>query len=155
MCIRDSAYITKPFNGKVLLSRIENLLVNRQKLRNLFANITEPSTTPTLDVDGQFIENFKAKIREQLSNATLTVEDLSAEMGMSRVQLYRKVKALTDVSPVELIRITRLKRAESLLLQGGKTIAEVAYEVGFSSPSYFSKCFKEHFGCLPGEKLRP
>lgn len=149
------AYITKPFNGKVLLSRIENLLVNRQKLRNLFANITEPSTTPTLDVDGQFIENFKAKIREQLSNATLTVEDLSAEMGMSRVQLYRKVKALTDVSPVELIRITRLKRAESLLLQGGKTIAEVAYEVGFSSPSYFSKCFKEHFGCLPGEKLRP
>ena len=149
------AYITKPFNGKVLLSRIENLLINRQKLRNLFANITEPSTTPNLDVDGQFIENFKAKIREQLSNATLTVEDLSAEMGMSRVQLYRKVKALTDVSPVELIRITRLKRAESLLLQGGKTIAEVAYEVGFSSPSYFSKCFKEHFGCLPGEKLRP
>jgi len=94
-------------------------------------------------------------VKEQLSNTELNVEDLSADLGMSRVQLYRKVKALTGTSPVELIRITRLKRAEILLMQGGKTIAEVAYEVGFSSPSYFSKCFKDYFGCLPGSKIRP
>ena len=72
-------------------------------------------------------------------------------MGLSRVQLYRKVKALTGSSPVELIRITRLKQAERLLKSKGKTIAEISYEVGFSSPSYFSKCYKEYFGLLPGE----
>lgn len=149
------AYITKPFSGKVLLSRIENLLHNRRVLRDLFSNNSEPTSDATPDADSLFIEHFKAKVKEQLSNTELNVEDLSADLGMSRVQLYRKVKALTGTSPVELIRITRLKRAEILLMQGGKTIAEVAYEVGFSSPSYFSKCFKDYFGCLPGSKIRP
>ena len=86
-----------------------------------------------------------------MSDAELNVETLSADMGLSRVQLYRKVKALTGSSPVELIRITRLKQAERLLKSKGKTIAEISYEVGFSSPSYFSKCYKEYFGLLPGE----
>lgn len=148
------AYITKPFSGKVLLSRIENLLHNRRVLRDLFAHNAEPTADVAPDADALFIEHFKTKVKEQLSNTELNVEDLSAELGMSRVQLYRKVKALTGSSPVELIRITRLKRAETLLMQGGKTIAEVAYEVGFSSPSYFSKCFKDYFGCLPGSKIR-
>lgn len=147
------AYITKPFSGKVLLSRIENLLHNRKMLRDLFAH-GEETLASSPDADTLFLENFKAKVKEKLSNTELNVEDLSAELGMSRVQLYRKVKALTGSSPVELIRITRLKRAEVLLMQGGKTIAEVAYEVGFSSPSYFSKCFKDYFGCLPGSKVK-
>ena len=94
-------------------------------------------------------------MRAKLANPELNVEELGADLGMSRVQLYRKVKALTGLSPVELIRMTRLKRAELLLQQGGKTVSEVAYEVGFSSPSYFSKCFRDYFGCSPGAKMRP
>ena len=148
------AYITKPFSGKVLISRIENLLHNRRILKDLFAHNGESESNTAPDADALFIEHFKSKIKEKLSNPELNVEDLSADLGMSRVQLYRKIKALTGSSPVELIRITRLKRAEVLLMHGGKTIAEVAYEVGFSSPSYFSKCFKDYFGCLPGSKIR-
>ena len=87
-----------------------------------------------------------------MADPDLNVETIAAEMGMSRVQLYRKLKALTGNSPVELIRTTRLRRADLMLRQGGRTIAEVSYEVGFSSPSYFSKCFKEHFGRSPGTK---
>lgn len=145
------AYITKPFSGRLLLSRIENLLQGRRLLKDRYAQTDTQSEIP-IDADTLFIENFRTKIKAKMANAELNVEELSAEMGMSRVQLYRKVKALTGISPVELIRITRLKRAEHLLQQGGKTVSEVAYEVGFSSPSYFSKCFKDYFGRLPGSK---
>ena len=72
-------------------------------------------------------------------------------MGLSRVQMYRKVKQLTGQSPVEIIRVTRLKKAERLLKTTKMTVSEISYDVGFSSPSYFSKCFKDYFGCQPGE----
>ncbi len=148
------AYVTKPFNGKVLLSRIENLLTTRRLLKGHFAG-NEVEEMQASNVDAQFVEKFKAAVRAKLANTELNVEELGADLGMSRVQLYRKVKALTGLSPVELIRMTRLKRAELLLQQGGKTVSEVAYEVGFSSPSYFSKCFRDYFGCSPGTKMRP
>ena len=148
------AYVTKPFNGKVLLSRIENLLTTRRLLKGHFAGTEADEEIPS-DVDAQFVEKFKAAVRAKLGKTELNVEELGADLGMSRVQLYRKVKALTGLSPVELIRMTRLKRAELLLRQGGKTVSEVAYEVGFSSPSYFSKCFRDYFGCSPGSKMRP
>lgn len=147
------AYVTKPFNGKVLLSRIENLLATRRLLKDHFAG-TEAEAAPVKDADARFVESFKEAVRGKLSKTELNVEELSADLGMSRVQLYRKIKALTGLSPVELIRLTRLKRAERLLQQGGKTVSEVAYEVGFSSPSYFSKCFKDYFGCSPGSMMR-
>jgi AraC-like DNA-binding protein len=79
------------------------------------------------------------------------VEEIASEMNLSRVQLYRKVKALTGSSPVELMRKARLSKAYRLLLSGDKNISEVAYEVGFSAPSYFTKCFKDEFGVLPGD----
>ena len=148
------AYVTKPFNGKVLLSRIENLLTTRRLLKGHFAG-TEAEEEQTGNAEAQFLEKFKAVVRAKLAKTELNVEELGADLGMSRVQLYRKVKALTGLSPVELIRMTRLKRAETLLRQGGKTVSEVAYEVGFSSPSYFSKCFRDYFGCSPGSKMRP
>ena len=91
-------------------------------------------------------------IAASISDADLNVETISAEMGLSRVQLYRKVKAMTGATPVELIRLTRLRRAEELLLEGGKTVSEVAYGVGFSSPSYFIKCYKDHFGHTPNDR---
>ena len=79
------------------------------------------------------------------------MEDIGQEIGLSRVQLYRKVKAMTGASVVELLRKARLAKAKRLLESRSKSVSEVAYEVGFSTPSYFSKCFKEEFGMLPGE----
>ena len=81
----------------------------------------------------------------------LTVDDLAAAMNLSRVQLYRKVKAISGSSPVELLRSARLNRGYQLLVKGDKTIAEVAYEVGFTAPSYFTKCFKDEFGISPSD----
>ena len=86
-----------------------------------------------------------------MMDSTLSVETIGAELGLSRVQLYRKVKALTGVSPVELIRTVRLQRGRELLQTTDKTVSEVAYEVGFSAPSYFTKCFKDEFGISPQE----
>jgi ABC-type sugar transport system substrate-binding protein/AraC-like DNA-binding protein len=98
-----------------------------------------------------FITHFKEAVEARLSDSDISVEDLAADMNMSRVQLYRKVKAITGSSPVELLRTARLNRGYQLLLTTDKSISEVAYEVGFSAPSYFTKCFKEEYGMLPGD----
>lgn len=144
------AYITKPFNGKVLMARIKNLLDNRKRLKVIYGNnaATEEKTD---DADTKFINEFRKIIQENMSDSELNVEKISACMGLSRVQLYRKVKALTGSTPVEIIRITRLKRAEHKLKTTNKTVSEISYEVGFSSPSYFAKCFKDYFKVLPTE----
>ena len=84
----------------------------------------------------------------------MSVEDLGVQMGLSRVQLYRKIKALTNYTPIELLRILRLKRASSLLASTEKSISEITYEVGFTSPSYFTKCYKEYFGESPSDFLK-
>jgi len=143
------AYITKPFNSKVLLVRIKNLIDNRKRLKYVYSNTEKPVEEPS-DNDAAFLANFKKIINKHLADSEFNVETASAEMGLSRVQLYRKVKALTGSTPVEIIKITRLKQAEVMLRTSEKTVAEVAYLVGFSSPSYFSKCYKEYFGKLPG-----
>jgi transcriptional regulator GlxA family with amidase domain len=84
-----------------------------------------------------------------MSDSELSVEDLAAEMSLSRVQFYRKLKSLTNYSPAELLRNARLKRADSLLKSTEKTVSEISYEVGFSSPSYFTKCYRDYYGELP------
>lgn len=98
-----------------------------------------------------FIKHFREAVEARLADSDISVEDLAADMNMSRVQLYRKVKAITGSSPVELLRTARLKRGYQLLLTTDKSVSEVAYQVGFSAPSYFTKCFKEEYGMLPGE----
>ena len=98
-----------------------------------------------------FIAHFKEVIEKRLQDSDLSVDDLAADMSLSRVQLYRKVKAVTGSSPVELLRTARLNRAYQLLLTTDKSVSEVAYEVGFTAPSYFTKCFKEEYGMVPGE----
>lgn len=98
-----------------------------------------------------FISRFREVVERNMSNSELSVEDLAAEMHLSRVQLYRKVKAITGSSPVELLRTARLNRGHQLLLTTDKTVSEVAYAVGFSAPAYFTKCFKDEFGMVPGE----
>lgn len=141
------AYISKPFSEKVLLSRIGNLLKSRLQLKQYYlenGSIDAPAR------ENDFLSRFRSYAKNHLSDPDLNVEQLASEVGLSRVQLYRKVKALTGYSPVEVIRIMRLKEAEKRLKNTDKTIAEIAYEVGFSSPSYFSKCYRELFGILPG-----
>ena len=96
-----------------------------------------------------FIIHFREVVERNMSNSELSVEDLAADMNLSRVQLYRKVKAVTGSSPVEILRTARLNRAHQLLLTTDKTVSEVAYAVGFSAPAYFTKCFKEEFGQSP------
>ena len=101
--------------------------------------------------DNYFITHFKEVIESRLDDSDLSIEDLAADMNLSRVQLYRKVKSVTNMSPVELLRTARLNRAYQLLITTEKTVSEVAYAVGFSAPSYFTKCFKEEYGVLPND----
>ena len=96
---------------------------------------------------------FREYIEQHMSDSNLSVEAIGAELGLSRVQLYRKVKALTGQSPVELLRTVRLHKARRLLQDSVKSISEVAYEVGFTSPSYFTKCFRDEFGASPSELI--
>lgn len=155
------AYITKPFQPEVLMARVDNLLRQRQKLRKLWSGTThqEAPTKPesiegssTLNVrEEAFIQRFRDVVTKQMSNSDLSVEDIGSELNLSRVQLYRKIKALTGQSPVELTRHIRLKRGRDLLETTDLTISEIAYKVGFTAPSYFTKCFKDEFGILPGE----
>ena len=102
-------------------------------------------------VDSRFLARFKEVVEARMSDSEVSVEDLAADMNLSRVQLYRKVKAITDSSPVEILRTARLKRAYQLLVTTDKNISEVAYEVGFTAPSYFTKCFKDEFGISPSD----
>ena len=135
----------------VLLSRVRNLLNERMKLKNIYSGAEAEEDKAADDPDTRFVADFRHRLKEHLSDSELNVETLAAELGLSRVQLYRKVKQLTGSSPVEIIRITRLKAAEQLLRTTSKTVSEISYDVGFSSPSYFTKCFKDYFGHLPNE----
>ena len=145
------AYITKPFSSKVLLSRVRNLLENRKRLKYVYASGADDEAKDEADPDSRFMADFGRVVRERMSDSSLSVETISSALGLSRVQMYRKVKQLTGQSPVEIIRVTRLKKAEHLLKSTKMTVSEISYDVGFSSPSYFSKCFKDYFGCQPGE----
>ena len=152
-CGADS-YIAKPFNSKLLLVRLRNLIDNHKRLKQFFGGRTTLSKESVSEVDKGFADRFRRLIEDNLSDSELSVEDLGSKMGLSRVQLYRKIKALTNYSPVELLRIARLKKAASLLASSEKTISEITYEVGFTSPSYFTKCYKEYFGENPTDFLK-
>lgn len=149
------SYITKPFNSKVLLARIENLLRQRQLLKHLYQGSQEAekeiSESHLEDRDKQFLKQLQTIIQQNLSDSEFGVEDMGQQIGLSRVQLYRKVKAMTGSSVVDLLRKARLAKAKRLLETRSMSVSEVAYEVGFSAPSYFTKCFKEEYGMLPGD----
>ena len=148
------SYISKPFSSQLLLARIHNLIDSHQRLKQFFGDRQTLAKEDICDLDKDFVEKFKALIEEKMGDSELNVEDLGREMGLSRVQLYRKIKSLTNYAPNELLRMSRLKRAASLLASSGMTVAEIAYEVGFTSPSYFTKCYKEQFGESPTEFLK-
>ena len=146
------SYLTKPFSGSVLLSRVDNLLRNRTMLRSLFSGDKkeEAAEEQLGSRDQTFINRLRNSIRQNMGDSDFTVERLGEEVGLSRVQLYRKVKALTGQTPVDLLKKARLERARFLVEKTDKSISEIAYEVGFTAPSYFNKCFKDEFGVNPG-----
>ncbi|WP_314826685.1 substrate-binding domain-containing protein [Segatella baroniae] len=164
------SYITKPFSSAVLMARIDNIMQSRDRMRRLYArqtvstnggDATEPTTTARNDDlarpsarDQEFIARLHDVIQRHMVESEFSVEVMGSEVGLSRVQLYRKVKALTGLSPVELLRKSRLVKAEQLLRSKDMNISEAAYAVGFTSPSYFSKCFKDEFGMQPVEAFR-
>ena len=156
------AYITKPFSAEVLIARIGNLLKSRHQLKDLFGKVagtegTDSVETPAEELIPQnkkedaFVTKFRDFVEKNLADSDLNVETIGAELGLSRVQLYRKVKALTGQSPVELLRTARLQKGRELLQTTDKNVSEVAYEVGFTAPSYFTKCFKDEFGISPSD----
>ena len=148
------AYISKPFSLRLLLSRIDNLIESRKKLNQTWSKGVEDDEIGNLsnEIDKSFLKQLRKIIQENLSNSELSVEQIGDEIGLSRVQLYRKVKALTGYSPVEMLRKARLMRARHLLQTTDKSVSEVAYAVGFSTPSYFSKCYKEEFDLQPAQE---
>ena len=145
------AYLSKPFSLRLLLSRIDNLIESRKKLNQTWSKGVEDDEIGNIsnEIDKSFLKQLRKIIQENLANSDLSVEQIGDEIGLSRVQLYRKVKALTGYSPVEIVRKARLTRARHLLRTTEKTVSEVAYAVGFSTPSYFSKCYKDEFGENP------
>ena len=154
-CGADS-YIAKPFSATLLTTRLRNLIDNRHRLQQAFSDgtLNTERKASLKEIDKGFLDKLQALIEQHLSEPELSVEQLGEDIGLSRVQLYRKTKALSGYSPNELVRIARLKRAASLLASTEKTVAEITYEVGFTSPSYFTKCYKDYFGESPTEYLK-
>lgn len=147
------AYITKPFSDHLLLVRISNLLQARRQRKNDEARQMLSAEDIQTDEPGErmFLERFKKAAKSHIGDANLRMDDLGSELSLSKVQMYRKVKALTGKTPAEVLREMRMQKAYSLLKQTDKTISEVAAEVGFAIPGYFSACFKKQFGINPTE----
>ncbi|MBN1820139.1 MAG: tetratricopeptide repeat protein [Prolixibacteraceae bacterium] len=146
-------YISKPFDSELLKSRVENLLRLRSQLVEKFSKQfhLQPREITIEDADRKFLQKTIDLIEENISNPDLCVDLLALKLNVSRTQLYRKLKALTDYSANQFIRIIRLKRAAQILRQGQNNIAEVMDATGFSNYSYFNNCFKEYFGEYPKE----
>ncbi|SMO92639.1 Signal transduction histidine kinase [Saccharicrinis carchari] len=147
------AYIAKPFNPDELLLIVKNMLDNRERLRIKYSSelIIHPQNMVVKSLDDAYIEKVCGTIEENIANENFTVAELALAVGVSRSQLHRKLEALTSKSASRFIREYRLKRGYELIKKNTATIAEIAYLVGFGSPGYFGKCFKEYFGITPGE----
>lgn len=146
-------YITKPFDADELRIRIQNLIEQRKNLREKFSKkwIMEPEKIDIKSADDKFLSKVMQLVEDNINNSEFTVKLFSYELGMSKPQLYRKLVALTDMSPNVFLRTIRLKKAAQLFKAKAGSIADIAYQVGFSSPSYFTQCFKETFGSVPTE----
>lgn len=146
------AYISKPFNMEILKSTLTQLILSRQILFNKFyKEISNKTKENPTSVDNQFMQKVVQYVHAHLSDSNLSNESLAEAMFLSRSQLYRKLKELTGTSVNEFIRNVRLEKAKQLLESKQYSISEVTYKVGFASPSYFTKCFKNKFGFLPTE----
>ena len=153
-------YLSKPFRSDVLLSRCKSLIANRKRIKDLWSKeglfdaVTPKPAAPARsgnDIDNEFYNRFLDVFNAEMGNSELSIEDIASRMGFERTQFYRKIKSLTNLAPVELIRNIRLKRGQYLVKTTDKNMSEIAYEVGFSSPAYFTRCYREAFGETPTE----
>lgn len=155
-------YLSKPFNSSVLKSRCASLIMNRKRIKDLW--LARPSSSkkketekaaagahPMNDIDNEFYNRFLELLNEGMGNPELNVDMIASQMGLERSQFYRKIKSLTNYAPVELIRRLRLQRGRELLITTEKTISEIAYEIGFSTPAYFTKCYRDAYGETPSQ----
>jgi len=144
-------YIAKPFDVNLLRIRIANLMDSRKMLKDLYSHeiYLQPNNIVITPDDERFLKRVLECIEDQMENSDFNVTHLGRGIGLSRVQLYRKVKALTDLTPNDLIKTLRMKRAAQLLEESQLTVFEIAYQVGFKDPSYFSKCFRHQFSTSP------
>ncbi|WP_134149918.1 hybrid sensor histidine kinase/response regulator transcription factor [Flavobacterium sp. 270] len=148
-------YLSKPFELDILKSSLAQLITSRQIMfKKFYRGITKLGKEKTTSLDNDFIQKILHFINENISEPELTVELLSSKIFLSRSQLYRKIKTLTGVSVNEFIRNVRLERAKQLIEQGNNNINEISYKVGFTSPSYFAKCYKIKYGHLPTQEKR-
>lgn len=147
------SYIVKPFYPAYLLKVIKNLLDGRRKMKKRFTAMLqlEPKSAEAINEEERFLQNCISYIRNNMAEPNLSVEDIAQKMNLSRTSLHRKIKIMTGNSPVELIKTIRMKQAAFLLDKTGKTIAEIAYEVGYSSPAYFSSAFSAYWGKSPSQ----
>ncbi|RZK28340.1 MAG: response regulator transcription factor, partial [Hymenobacter sp.] len=146
-------YLTKPFNPTFLLESVRTLLASRARQREHFRRSlsVETATAAPQRVDQKFLADLTAIVEANLDNSSLSVEDIAQRLGISRVQLYRKVKAILGTGVTDFIQGIRLTKARQQLLDTEQTIAEIAYQLGFSSPSYFSANFKARYQISPSE----
>lgn len=155
-------YLSKPFSAKVLRSQCASLIANRRRIKDLWSGplalnpTPRPSVTPITevqevrgDLDNEFYTRFAGLFMSEMGNSELSVEVMASKMGLERSQFYRKIKAITNYAPVELMRLMRLQRARTLIITTEKNISEIAYDCGFSTPAYFTKCYREAFGVSP------
>ena len=161
-------FLTKPFNLSVLYQSIQSLLYNRKKLQLFYkkqvpaisieeAQVKKPKVVEskkTKSLDQNFLEKINTLIEKNIDDSTFTVEVLAEEIGISRVQLYRKVKAMLGISISDIIQEKRLEKSKSMLIDDNYSIADIAYSVGFSSPNYFSTAFKNKFGITPKQYIK-
>ncbi len=148
-------YLSKPFNGAVLKSRISSLIANRKRIREFWlgeGSVMRKEEKPAAgDIDSDFYARFLNLFKAEMGNPDLNVDSIAAKMGFERSQFYRKIKALTGYAPVELMRRLRLEQGKVLLMATEKNVSEIAYAIGFSSPAYFTKCYRDAFGETPSE----
>lgn len=148
-------YLSKPFELDILKSSLAQLITSRQIMfKKFYTGITKDGKEKTTSLDNDFIQKILHYINENISEPQLTVELLSSKIFLSRSQLYRKIKTLTGVSVNEFIRNVRLEKSKQLIEQGNNNINEISYKVGFTSPSYFAKCYKIKYGHLPNQEKK-
>lgn len=148
------AYLTKPFNKEELLVRINQLIALREKLQQYFLRaglLSQINSQDSEDPDAVFLQKLQQTVFAQIDNSMLSVNDLSAAVQLGHTQLYRKIKAITGLTPIQFIKKIRLEQATRLLQDRQHSIAEIAYRVGFNDPNYFSRAFQQHFGYPPSE----
>jgi ABC-type sugar transport system substrate-binding protein/DNA-binding response OmpR family regulator/nitrogen-specific signal transduction histidine kinase len=150
------AYISKPFNAELLKIRLRKLIENRQKIKEAYGKslVNETKRISLTEIEQKFFDDFKVYVEKHMDETEINIDNIASFLGLSRAQLYRKIKSVTDYSPNELVNVIKLKHAIHLLTVERKSISEAAYETGFSSPSYFTKVFKKYYNDSPTDFLK-